>query len=203
QASGDKQLVAYVVADVEEEATLVRTLKTYLRERLPEYMVPSSWVALKKLPLTPNGKLDRQSLPQPQFRASVLCEYIEPRTELERTVAETWRQILHLEAVGAQDDFFDLGGHSLLATRVVSRLREELHVELPIRALFEAPTVEKLARRIEAAEKSHAGIDHHRRERLANEIRQQISDMSDEAVAQELARLEGNRSGHRLAGEVD
>ncbi|HEX8273629.1 MAG TPA: amino acid adenylation domain-containing protein [Longimicrobiaceae bacterium] len=128
---------------------LVPALRAGLRERLPEYMVPGAFVVLERLPLTPNGKLDRAALPAPDASGAARG-YVPPRTPLEERLAAIWGAILGVETVGAEDGFFELGGHSLMATRVVSRLREEFRVELPLRALFEAPTVARLAPRIES-----------------------------------------------------
>ncbi len=131
---------------------LVPALRAALGERLPEYMVPAAFVVLDSLPVTPNGKVDRAALPAPDpGRGAAAGEYVAPRTPVEARVAAVWSEVLGTERVGAHDDFFALGGHSLLATRVVSRVREALGVELPLRALFEAPTVAGLAARLEGA----------------------------------------------------
>jgi amino acid adenylation domain-containing protein len=144
-AGEEARLVAYVApAAGEVEALLER-----LRERLPAYMVPSAVVELERLPLTPNGKLDRGALPAPEYGGEE--GYRAPRTPLEEVVAGIWAELLPVERVGAGDDFFALGGHSLSATRVVARIRDTCGVELPLRALFEAPTVEALAGRVEEA----------------------------------------------------
>ncbi|HEX7239101.1 MAG TPA: amino acid adenylation domain-containing protein, partial [Longimicrobiaceae bacterium] len=141
---GEKRLVAYVVGEVEGAE-----LRAQLRESLPEYMVPSAVVVLERLPLTPVGKLDRKALPAPEY-GSGEGRYEAPRTVVEEVVAGIWAEVLGVERVGVGENFFDLGGHSLLATRAVSRIREVLSVELPLRALFEAPTVAGLAERVEA-----------------------------------------------------
>ena len=144
-ASGDERLVAYVVPFRRPEPT-ARELGGFLKERLPDYMVPSAFVTLDSLPLTPGGKVDRRALPAPDpsgFRAE--NTYAEPRTPVEEQLAEIWEEVLGLERVGIHDDFFELGGHSLLATRVVSRVRGALRVELPLRYLFETPTVAGLS----------------------------------------------------------
>ena len=143
-APGDKRLVAYVVSR-EGMPLSVATARTFLEKRLPSYMVPAAFVPLDALPLTPNGKVDRRSLPVPQRDSSTDSEIVRPRTPLEERVAGIWCEVLGLTEVGIDDDFFDLGGHSLLATQVVSRLRSELHVEVPLRTLFEASTVATLA----------------------------------------------------------
>ncbi|MBV9774839.1 MAG: amino acid adenylation domain-containing protein, partial [Gemmatimonadetes bacterium] len=142
-APGERRLVAYVVglSDAGE-------LREHLRASLPEYMVPSAFVSLDTLPLTPNGKLDRRALPAPEY-GSAAERYVAPRSPTEEVLAGIWAEVLGLERVGAHDRFFELGGHSLLATRVVSRIREMLGAELPLRALFEAPTVAELAACVE------------------------------------------------------
>ncbi|MFE8599731.1 amino acid adenylation domain-containing protein [Archangium violaceum] len=124
-------------------------LRVWLKQTLPEHMVPSAFVRLEALPLTPNGKVDRKALPAPEAEGTEREAYVAPRTRMEQVVADLWAPLLGLARVGARDHFFELGGHSLLATQVVSRLREVLHRELPVRVLFEAPTVEELARRLE------------------------------------------------------
>ncbi len=139
---GERRLVGYVVAPGGDAAGL----REGLRGRLPEYMVPAAIVVLDTLPLTPNGKLDRRALPAPD--AVSAGTYVAPRTPAEEVLAGIWSAVLRVERVGAEDDFFGLGGHSLLGTRVVSRVREAFGVELPLRALFEAPTVAGLAGRI-------------------------------------------------------
>ncbi|HET7232832.1 MAG TPA: amino acid adenylation domain-containing protein, partial [Longimicrobium sp.] len=149
---GDKRLVAYVVGNVDAD-----TLRHHLRRSVPEYMVPSAFVMLAGLPLTPNGKVDRKALPAPEH-AQAEDGYVAPRTPVEEVLAEIWAEVLRVERVGAGDGFFDLGGHSLLATRVVSRIREALGVELPLRALFEAPTVAELAGRVEALRRAGMAV---------------------------------------------
>jgi amino acid adenylation domain-containing protein len=146
---GEKRLVAYVVGGVE-----AGVLREHLLRELPEYMVPSAFVALERLPLTANGKLDRKALPAPDF-APAEERYVAPRTPTEEMLAEIWAETLRLERVGVTESFFELGGHSLLATRVISRVRQVFGMEVPLRALFEGPTVAELAGRVE--EMRHAG----------------------------------------------
>ncbi|HEY9420993.1 MAG TPA: amino acid adenylation domain-containing protein, partial [Thermoanaerobaculia bacterium] len=155
---GDRRLVAYVVGDPSE-------LRSYLKEKLPEYMVPSAFVALEALPLTPNGKIDRRALAKIEPERTVEADgYVAPRTATEARLAEIWSQVLRLARVGVQDDFFDLGGHSLLATQLVSRIRETFGVELPLRRLFEVATIESLAVELEehgvAADVPSRIVDH-------------------------------------------
>jgi amino acid adenylation domain-containing protein len=125
-------------------------LRRYVRSELPEYMVPATFVFLDSLPLTPSGKLDQSSLPAPdRSRPEKKAGYIAPRTQTEHTLAGQWSELLGVDRVSAHDNFFQLGGHSLLAMRLLSRLREAFRLELPLRTIFEAPTVAELAQRVE------------------------------------------------------
>ena len=143
-APGERELVAYVV--LSEEGVLA-TLRESLARSLPDYMIPSAFVVLERLPLTGNGKLDRARLPAPVREArSALAA---PTTPMQQALAAIWADVLRCDAVGVDDDFFAIGGHSLLATQLISRVRRELQLELPLRALFEAPTVRQLAQRLE------------------------------------------------------
>jgi amino acid adenylation domain-containing protein len=123
---------------------LIPQLREYLKGRLPEYMIPSAWMALKQLPLTPNGKLDRRALPAPQSRPEEMGEYIAPRTELERTLASIWAQVLRVDQVGVQDNFFELGGHSLLIVQMMERLRQ-VGLSAELRSIYASPTLADLA----------------------------------------------------------
>jgi amino acid adenylation domain-containing protein len=141
---GERRLVGYVVA--EGDGLVVGELRGFLQRRLPEYMVPAVFVELAALPLTTSGKVDRRGLPVP---AAPVVGGLAPRTAVEEVLAGLWAEVLELERVGVEDDFFELGGHSLLATRLVSRIRSTLRVELlPLRTLFENPTVASLAHTI-------------------------------------------------------
>jgi len=151
-AGSDKRLVAYVVCDESQPAS-VQELKAFLKNRLPHYMVPPVFVLMSAMPLTPNGKVDRHALPDPeQTRPELQVEYVAARTEIEAALTEIWMQLLGLEQIGIFDNFFDLGGHSLLATKVVSRVRETFEVELPLRTVFESPTIAELSDCIENAD---------------------------------------------------
>lgn len=131
---------------------LIGDLKDSLKRALPDYMVPSAFVLLESLPLTPNGKVDRKALPAPgSDTPEAKTDYVAPRTPLERSVAAVWSRILAVADVGIHDNFLELGGHSLLAMQVVSGIQNELRVELPLRWIFESPTVARLAARLEAA----------------------------------------------------
>ena len=154
-AQGEKRLVAYVVAQGPARPA-ASDLRNFLRGKLPEYMVPAGFMVLDALPLMPNGKVDRGALPALDRALPELGEaFVMPRTAAEELLAEIWVQILGIERVGIHDNFFELGGHSLLATQVVSRIRDTFGVEMPLRRLFELPTVSGLAKDIEVAR--HAG----------------------------------------------
>ena len=145
--AGEARLVAYAVFHPDLQ-TETGSLRAFLQEKLPEYMVPSSFVTLDALPLTPNGKVDRKALPEPDTSRNE-AEIVLPRNATETTLANIYAEVLGLETVGVWDNFFELGGHSLLATRALSRLNEVFEMELPLRSLFEKPTVADLAERIE------------------------------------------------------
>jgi amino acid adenylation domain-containing protein len=188
-APHDTRLVAYVVPTNEDDgrltiddgrpselssivnrpSSMIDELRDFLKERLPDYMVPSAFVTLDALPLTPSGKLDHRALPAPDGTSSEQqAGFVAPRTPTEATLAQIWAEVLGLEQVGVHDDFFGLGGHSLSATRAIVRANQTLDVSLSVRILFLQPTVEKLATMIDNARAVSA---------------------SDEAVAQRIADL--------------
>ncbi|MCP4663526.1 MAG: AMP-binding protein, partial [bacterium] len=147
----EKRLVAYLVAGA--AGAEIAELREYLKRQLPDYMVPDAWVELGELPLDPNGKVDRaalgrRALPAPAWGRDEGRELLTPRTPVEEMLAGVWSELLGVEAVGIDDDFFELGGHSLMATRMSSRVRDLFGVELPLRAVFETPTVAGLGERI-------------------------------------------------------
>jgi acyl carrier protein len=146
---GDRRLAAYVVPRRAGAAPGAAELRAFLKERLPDYMVPAAFVALDALPLNASGKVDRRALPAPERGRVEAAEYVAPRTAAEETVAAVWQQVLGLDRVGATDNFFDLGGHSLLLPQVMHRLRTAFQVEIPLRALFDEPTLEGLALAVE------------------------------------------------------
>ncbi|HEY0601258.1 MAG TPA: condensation domain-containing protein, partial [Herpetosiphonaceae bacterium] len=178
-AKGDKRLVAYVVENREpgtknlEDSTDPGSrspgghpvlgsadLRQHVGAQLPDYMVPSAFVLLDALPKTPSGKIDRKALPAPELEQSAqAATFVAPRTPTEELLAGIWALLLELPQVSIHANFFELGGHSLLATRVVSRLRDTFAIELPLRALFEAPTIATLARQIDRAQRERAGSD--------------------------------------------
>jgi acyl carrier protein len=174
----DKRLVAYVVAATAEEELYSGLLRTYLKGRLPDYMVPSTFVMLTALPLTPNGKVNRRALPEPeQGGGEARQDYVAARTPVEEVLCGMWEQVLKVEQVGVYDNFFELGGHSLLATLVISQVREAFGVELPLRRLFETPTVATLAAEVEVKQLEQADSEKLR------EFLEELDELSEEAAA--------------------
>ncbi|WP_418904163.1 amino acid adenylation domain-containing protein [Moorena producens] len=146
---GDKRLVAYIVVE-EDKQVLSAQLQQFLKQRLPDYMIPSAFVQLKTLPLTLNCKVDRRSLPIPDFsQLPHRLEFTAPQTETEYRIVKIWSEVMKCDRISIHDNFFELGGHSLLATRVISKLRQTLQIELPIQSLFEYPTVAGWAKHID------------------------------------------------------
>jgi acyl carrier protein len=141
--------VAYVVGKVQSAPT-ISELRSFLKKKLPDYMMPGAFVMLDALPLSANGKVDRRALPAPgAARADWAETFTAPGTPIEKRLAEIFIEVLKLDRVGIRDNFFELGGHSLLATRVVSRIRTVFQVEVAIRCLFQSPTIIELAAEIE------------------------------------------------------
>jgi acyl-coenzyme A synthetase/AMP-(fatty) acid ligase/acyl carrier protein len=141
----EKQVVAYIVPTT-GHAPNVSLLRAHLSKVLPEYMVPSRFVILDSLPLTSNGKIARKALPASEMDDRMQGQtYVAPRTPIEETLVTIWQEVLKIERIGIHDNFFELGGHSLLATRVIARLRNVLNLDIPLRSIFEQPTVEQLA----------------------------------------------------------
>lgn len=181
---GDKRLIAYLVPAQNSEVS-VPDLRNLLTDRLPDYMVPSAFVILDSLPLTANGKLNREALPVPdQTRSELDGEYVAPRTPVEETLADLMSQVLGVGQVGIHDNFFKLGGYSLLATQYISKIRQSLLVEVPLRTIFESPTVAKLA---EAVSQSMDQIGEEDGQLLAELLSdlQQVSDDDLDAMLEE------------------
>jgi amino acid adenylation domain-containing protein len=176
----NERLTAYVVLN-EGEAATTKQLKEFLKERLPEYMLPSTFVVLDALPLTTTGKVDRKALPLDQTGVEASETYVAPQTPLEQVLAGIFSQILSLERIGLNDSFFDLGGHSLLATQVLSRVRQAFQLEVSLRTLFKGPTVAGLAAAILEDE-----AERERVERTA-ELLLKLANLSDEEVDDLLA----------------
>jgi amino acid adenylation domain-containing protein len=144
---GNTRLVAYYIAKEELDS---RQIREFLKSKLPDYMIPAAWVQLDAFPLTPNGKCDRNSLPIPDFTLTT-TNYIAPTTPEEKILANIWQEVLNVEQVGIHDNFFELGGHSIMATQVVSKIRQNLSVEFPLRCLFEYSTVAELADQLQSS----------------------------------------------------
>jgi amino acid adenylation domain-containing protein len=141
----DKRLVAYVSPQSNQELTITE-LRSFLKDKLPEYMIPSAFLLLQTLPLTPNGKLDRRSLPAPEtLRPELEATYVMPQTEMEQAIATIWQKALNIENIGIHDNFFELGGHSLLLVKVNSQLREIFKTDLSLLDMFRYPTISSLA----------------------------------------------------------
>jgi len=148
---GDKRLAAYTVVE-NKESFKIKALRQYLKERLPAYMTPATFVVLDALPLTSNGKIDRDKLPEPEFqRPDSQSALASPKTETEKKIVQIWNEVLRLDAIGIHDDFFELGGHSLLAAQVINRIRGIFDLEIPLSRIFEHPTVFGLGEYIDAA----------------------------------------------------
>jgi amino acid adenylation domain-containing protein len=159
---GDKRLLAYVVPgrDSSKNEISGEDLRGYLKQQLPDYMVPQAVVILAKLPLTANGKIDRQALPEPE-QASQSKAYVAPKTSTEKAITEIWAEVLRRDKdkISVDDNFFDLGGHSLLATQVISRVRERFSVEIPMRIMFDQPKVAGLAEAVEQAQENASNAE--------------------------------------------
>jgi len=152
---GSKRLVAYVVPHKQSSISCPEfpsqsQLRNFLKQKLPDYMIPSAYVFLETLPLTPNGKIDRLALPAPDTLSPNLeSTFVPPSTAIEQQIAQIWIQLLKIDTVGLHDNFFELGGHSLLATQIISRLRLAFNVDIPLESLFDAPTIAQLSDRLE------------------------------------------------------
>ncbi len=204
---GEKRLVAYVVAqesevgsresedggreaDLTPYSLLIPELRTFLAERLPDYMIPAAFVFLDALPLTASGKVNRRALPAPDAAATLTSVYVPPRTPVEEELAAIWAQVLDFQpteerpGIGIHDNFFDLGGHSLLATQIIARVRAKYHVELPLRRLFETPTVAGLAELI-----TESLVQEESEEELA-QLLEELEGLSDDAVRDLLSNME-------------
>jgi acyl carrier protein len=167
---GDKRLVAYVVSRQDPPPSITE-LRGFLLERLPDHMVPATFVYLERLPIGATGKVDRLSLPEPEStRPTLEGAYVAPRSPIEEELAAIWAEVLMVDRIGVHDDFFELGGHSLLATLLITRIREAFGVDLPLRSLFEFPSVAELA---------------------VSLVQRQVEEADDGAISSLLAELEG------------
>jgi amino acid adenylation domain-containing protein len=142
---GDQRLLAYVIPH-SDRVPAATELRSFLKEKLPDYMLPSAFVTLDAIPLTPNGKVDRRALPAPDWEQPDLAEiFVAPRTPVEEALSDIWSQVLGVKQIGIKDNFFDLGGHSLLAIRLVAEIEKNLNLKIPLAALFELTTVAQMA----------------------------------------------------------
>jgi amino acid adenylation domain-containing protein/non-ribosomal peptide synthase protein (TIGR01720 family) len=203
----EQQLVAYLVGAEGEswlssERDAAGALRPFLRERLPEYMVPQRWIVLEQMPLTANGKIDRERLPELGVTGVLEHERESEWTPVEELVVGLWSEVLKREALGREDNFFELGGHSLLATQVISRVREVFGVELGLRRLFEAPTVRSFSRSIEAELRAGNAVTVPPLQRLGAEEREQLGGMLPLSFAQQrlwfLNRLDPESESYNL-----
>ncbi len=202
---GDVRLVAYVVADA-GAALDDAALASYLKGSLPDYMIPQHIVFLDAIPLLPNGKIDRKSLPVPDMAVKLAGERVAPRNALERTIADAMAKVLGVAEVGVDDDFFTLGGHSLLAAQLTSRINKELGIALSLRALFDGPTVAKLARMVQGID-GEAAPKREPIKPLADRTRGPMSVMQERLYLLEQfnpGQITYNTpSAHRLRGTLD
>ena len=188
-ALNDKRLVAYLVI-AQEQQTTIDEMRNFIIDKLPSYMVPSVFITLDKLPLTSNGKIDRNVLPAPsQARPELDNVFVAPRTVIEEELAQIWREILSIEQIGVHDNFFHLGGHSLSLTQLASRIRKLFQVEVPLRVLFNEPTIEAMT---EAIASRHLDLED------SNEIEQMLEELKALSPGEVQALLESG-IGERLA----
>ena len=201
--SGRERLTAYLEMHFGQRLE-IDGLRRYLRSRLPEHMVPSDYIVVDAFPLLPSGKVDRKSL---ALRMSALSEgdggYVAPETQVQEHIVTIWRKLLGVEEVGITDNFFELGGHSLMVMQVVARIRKEFEVEVPIRSLFEDPTIRGLAKEVEEARakgiKTTAPISSFiRAQSTHDQLRQQVDKMSREEVEELLRQVLKEKSADSL-----
>jgi amino acid adenylation domain-containing protein len=181
---GDQRLVGYLVPR-NQFALSVSKLRSFLKDRLPDYMVPSAFVMLNAMPLTPNGKVDRRSLPDPGMAKPELdTPFVAPRTPVEEELAQIWGEVMGIDHVGIRDNFLELGGHSLKATQIISRVINRFRVELPVKSLLEAPTVAEMA----------AVIAEHKGKKLGQTEMESILTELESLTEEEAERLLGNQN---------
>ncbi|MBW4447044.1 MAG: amino acid adenylation domain-containing protein [Spirirestis rafaelensis WJT71-NPBG6] len=173
----EHRLIAYLVPH--HESTLsVNDLRHFIKEKLPEYMLPSAFIVLNALPLTPNGKVDRRALPAPENYSSLTATYQPPQSEIEKTIAQLWQQVLHLDKVGIHDNFFDLGGHSLLMLQVNNKLRAILDKDIAVVTMFQNPTIKSLAQYLSQTTEDNSVFETLRnrveRQKEANKMQKQL-----------------------------
>lgn len=182
--SGDERLVAYLVPTV-QPGPKVGELRRFLNEKLPDYMIPHDFVTLEAIPLTDTRKVDRKALPDPgTSRPELTTPYVAPKTPIEKELAKIWAEVLSTDEVGIHDDFFDLGGHSLSATRIISRVIATFELQLPVQALFDAPTVAAMSVVISNEEGQKA--DEEELKRLLSEVESLSEETAEELLAEQV-----------------
>jgi len=182
--SGDERLVAYLVPTV-QPGPKVGELRRFLKEKLPDYMIPHDFVTLEAIPLTDTRKVDRKALPDPgTSRRELTTPYVAPRTPIEKALAKIWAEVLSTDEVGIYDNFFDLGGHSLSATRIISRVIATFKLQLPVRALFDSPTVAAMSVVISSKEGQKA--DEEDLKRLLSEVESLSEETGEELLAEQV-----------------
>lgn len=182
---GDKQIIAYIVP-YQKHSELTTNLRQFLQQKLPDYMLPSAFVILDTLPLTSNGKVDRQALPAPDHnRIDVATSLVSPRTPIEKALAEIWSELLRVESIGIHENFFEMGGHSLLATQLLSRIRQQFQVDLPLKVIFTVGfTIAELAKIIREYQLQQVETD----DIVA--FLQELNELSDQEVLMTLNQLQ-------------
>jgi amino acid adenylation domain-containing protein len=201
----DLRIVAYVVWSTQgRDADMLRG---HLQRVLPEYMIPQHFVNLEAIPRLPNGKLDRKSLPRPAVATTANANRLAPRNPLESRLLASMEAVLHLPGIGIRDSFFSLGGHSLLAARLTAQINRELDINLPLRTLFEAPTVEQLALRVEAAKSANDSATRIRIVKGPDQSKAPLTVMQERIRFMEALHpgrvVYNTPSAHRLTGELD
>ncbi|NET72096.1 MAG: amino acid adenylation domain-containing protein [Sphaerospermopsis sp. SIO1G2] len=177
---GNKILVAYLVTD--NNSIDQQELRNYLKQNLPDYMIPTAFLCLEKLPLTPNGKINHRALPIPNHsQRNLQIEFVAPQTSTEQELANIWSEVLNLKQIGINDNFFEIGGHSLLATQIISRLKETFNIDFYLRYLFEHPTIAELAQKI-----TEQQIQQTENDDLAA-ILAEVDQLSEEEITQQLS----------------
>ncbi|HVG18729.1 MAG TPA: amino acid adenylation domain-containing protein, partial [Blastocatellia bacterium] len=197
---GDKRLVAYYIADADRQAS-PGELRSFLKDRLPEYMVPAAFVEVGAFPLTPNGKVNLKALPAPeQVHLGSEKAFVAPRSPLEKALSHLWAEVLGVERVGVYDDFFELGGQSLLATRVIYKLKQIFSTEIPLRTVFESPTVASFA---EVIMQTHGGQQNGKQSTLDRSIEEYLRRLRDDGApegdSQTILPRERNSEWHPLS----
>jgi acyl carrier protein len=156
---GRKNIVAYIVPEL-GHAPEAGALRAYLRTTLADFMIPSTFVTLERIPVTPSGKVNRKALPRPEaFRPELSADFVAPRTDVEITISNVWREALGIDVLGAHDNFFDLGGHSLLLVQVHQKLNAALGREISIVDLFKYPTISALAEYLSSEDDASLAFD--------------------------------------------